>query len=107
MCSHKSLSGLTKIRDNIDAVSVRSSARFDSLDEQTQRIITALLDQRKAVSDEITVALTQLVSRLDAINDENHRQTRHMILEGRRRNAKPGDVFEITAGIEMLSVSEA
>ena len=98
--------GLTGIRDNLDAASVRSSARFDSLDEQTQRIITTLLEQSRAASHEITIALTQLVSRLEAINDERHRQTRDLILEGRRRKGKPGDVFEITAGIEMLSVSE-
>lgn len=61
------------------------SDRFDTLDNQTQQIINALLDGgqvAKAVSREIqsqTIALSQLVSRFETINQIEHRKTRARI----------------------------
>ena len=62
-------------RETLDAQSIRASARFDSLDIKTQQIVSAMLETRANITNEIsreiqdgmnalTITLTQLLSRL-------------------------------------------
>lgn len=79
---------LTTYRENIENISVKQSARFDRLDEQTQLIISALYDQptsdeKSDLLDQVR-ALTQLVSRLEAQNITEHRVTRAAFISGLR-----------------------
>jgi hypothetical protein len=88
------------------------SDRFDSLDKQTQRIISSLLGRDsiltnvstdiKAQLSSQTLALTQLVSRLSTVNHCDHQKTREMVIK-----SQCGQEAEIIAGIEMLAVSDA
>jgi hypothetical protein len=73
-------------RENVNLLSVRVSERFDRLDKQTQKIISALTAQSspsnrppEGVQDQI-LALTQLLSRLEATNVSEHRKTRAMVI---------------------------
>ncbi|KAH0538897.1 hypothetical protein FGG08_004553 [Glutinoglossum americanum] len=105
--SRNEVASLTRrlFRENLDAASIRLSARFDALDEQTQRIISTLLNNNTVLSQEITVTLSQIVNRLEAINEEQHRRARDVILERWQRRAEPGNIYDITASVELLSVS--
>jgi hypothetical protein len=121
---------LTDTRDKLDSRAIFTSARFDSLDIQTQRIATSLLESgdnaTKAISEELrheldaqTMALTKLISRLESVNQDDHRQTRDIMLrryhaeQSRRGNSAghidmpidPSGYEEITSDIEMLDVS--
>lgn len=87
-------SGLTisKSRDDICQLSGNISGRFDNLDQQTQQIISALVAQlgassggfSKEIRDQ-TMALTQLLSRIEDTNMSEHRKTRAMVKERVRK----------------------
>jgi len=121
---------LSDNRDKLDSQAIFTSARFDSLDIQTQRIATSLLESgdnaTKAISEELryeldaqTMALTKLISRLESVNQDDHRQTRDIMLrryhveQSHRGNSAghigmprdPSGYEEITSDIEMLDVS--
>jgi hypothetical protein len=73
-------------RENVNLLSVHASERFDRLDKQTQHIISALTAQSgpsnrppEGIQDQI-LALTQLLSRLEATNVREHRKTRAMVI---------------------------
>ncbi|CZR66945.1 uncharacterized protein PAC_16845 [Phialocephala subalpina] len=73
-----------EIRQNLDAEAVRSSARFDSLDAQTQRILMAILNLGGGMSDEILTSVTKLLCRFQALNQDEHHKTRQMIVDMRK-----------------------
>jgi hypothetical protein len=91
------------------------SDQFDSLDKQTQLIILSLLDtEEKAtkMSNEVreqiecqTLALTQIISRLSTINENEHRKTREMIMKTSydEKFLRNGDVV---AEVEIFAVSD-
>jgi hypothetical protein len=57
----------------------------------------------------LTITITQLLSRLESLNRDDHRRTRDIILEGIRKKegVRASKEQEITAAIEMLDVSDA
>jgi hypothetical protein len=83
-------------RENANAHSIRMSASFDKLDQQTQRIVSSLLESNRTVSREITTALSQLMRRLEIFNQDGHIHT---------RDGKTG-LPSIIARVEMLAVSQ-
>ncbi|KUJ09034.1 uncharacterized protein LY89DRAFT_788448 [Mollisia scopiformis] len=98
---------------------VRTSARFDCLDRQTQRIISAMLGQHTAMSkavsgvirDEITaltITLSQILSRREFKSEDDHLRTRQIILQQlcQREHQSYPSGGDIVAGIEMLQVSD-
>jgi hypothetical protein len=94
----------------ISLQSIRLSARFDSLDQQTQLIISALLDHNRGITNEIreirtqTLALAQLVSRLEVVNGDWNRENRAMIAN--KLKPRRGDhIRGISAKIEVLAIS--
>lgn len=105
-------------REKIDGQVMHLSARFDSLDRQTQRIISCLLetskpnpgdeyqDEDRIEIAEVTYALAQLISRLEAVNRDSHRHIRALALAA-ERGLKLSSTSEqnIVADIEMLDVS--
>ena len=105
-------------RETINLQSIRTSARFDSLDQQTQQVLSSILqchnDIAGHVSREmmaITTTVSQILSRLCSRNQGSHDVqlcTRGNILEQmcERENHQYHKTQQITAGIEMLSVSD-
>ncbi|CZR58782.1 uncharacterized protein PAC_08674 [Phialocephala subalpina] len=124
---------LFSLRQSLDNHSIYASARFDQLDIQTQHIAKTLLESGRQTTQNIcqemsiqlneqTLAFTQLMSRLESLNRDDHRQTRDTFNEimrtslARRRNS-PGtsiegsgkprlEYTEIVSDIEMLDVSD-
>jgi predicted CoA-binding protein len=80
----------------IDAGFIQSSARFDSLDTQTQKILVAITDTKESLSHDLFEFLTRLICRSEAVNKAEHQEIRQM--------TTPSAVDGITAQIEMLSV---
>jgi hypothetical protein len=109
-------------RSKIDAETMRVSSRFDTLDRQTQEIISTLLEsgdritRNKIMTQEIRDqlnALIQIVHRIDTVNEDQHRLTLEMIFEQQRvervqngLRSSTGDEETITAMVEMLTVSD-
>lgn len=102
------------LRSELTVQSIRSSATFDHLDQQTQLIITQLLESNGKVNDthgevralrEQITSLAFCLARIDATIGEEHRQLRDTILHG---NNKPevdsSERDHITASVEMLTV---
>jgi hypothetical protein len=56
----------------------------------------------------LTITITQLLSRLESLNQDNHRRTRDIILQSicRKEGIQFSEEQEITAAIEMLDVSD-
>jgi hypothetical protein len=102
----------------LDTHSILTSSRFDKVDSQTQLILASLLDNRASTHKTRTIVselhdqvrtLTQIVSRLPAVNPDEYRQPRESIVEAGRRARRDHDsdkVEAITAKIEMFHVSE-
>ncbi|CZR58688.1 uncharacterized protein PAC_08580 [Phialocephala subalpina] len=91
--------------EKIDAASLRSSARFDSLDTQTQQMLESVMNMEKGLSKEIVEFTTKLICRSEAVNQDEHQKTRQLITDLRNSftsRDSPADI--ITAQIEMLSV---
>jgi hypothetical protein len=89
------------------------SNRFDAIDHQTQRIIDALLDggqSAKVISREVreqTVALSQLVSRMETINQQEHRKTRALIVNKGVTIDGLSDLEQrVTTDIDLLDISQ-
>jgi hypothetical protein len=110
---------ITLPEEALDAQSLRSSARFDSLDKATQRIISSTLEIQTNVTSEIsreirdgmnalTTTVTQLLSRLESLNRDNNRRTRDIIWEGICKNEEISYQRgqHITAAIGMLDISD-
>jgi hypothetical protein len=110
------------VREKIDAEVLRTSTRFDVLDQQTQNIVTSLARSSQASSSEITATLMQLFRRVEIANRVEHERTRKAILAAQKQDREserqasedtggPGDQEEDVTGvvpsIEMLSVSDA
>lgn len=87
---------MTLQSQKIDAGSIQSSARFDSLDTQTQRILAAITDTKESLSHDLFECLTRLICRSEAVNKDEHQEIRQI--------TTPSTVDGITAQIEMLSV---
>ena len=86
-------------RETLDAHSIRASARFDNLDRQTQEVLLYLLrnpaDITSKLSQEFrnqmtaqTTTLSQILSRAESFNQDNHRQTRETILRCIKKEIK-------------------
>jgi len=102
---------------------VQTSARFNDLDQQTQHILSAILQIHNNVGSkisqqihkemtDITTTLSQILSRLDPTSqapNKSHVQSRRAILNAvRERQGIPyKESQEIIAGIELLSVSQS
>jgi hypothetical protein len=75
------------LRENVDLTFLRLSRRFDELGEQTQRIMTALLEtqgksypeNRIEFQDQAT-AVTQLLNRIETVILEEYQKTRAMLV---------------------------
>jgi hypothetical protein len=90
------------------------SERFDSLDKQTQKIIVALLEQRKSVDEEVskeilgqTMAIAQILTRLEFNNLNEHQKTRDELrkMDGIERvtnlvNASPEEENKVRVAVE-------
>ncbi|CAG8948956.1 hypothetical protein HYFRA_00002084 [Hymenoscyphus fraxineus] len=112
-------------RENIATETMRASSRFDNLDRQTQQILISILESSSATTSEIsrdiraqmkgqTIAFAQILSRIESLNQNNHRTSRSTIFHD--VSAELPDMFRsydeegiqgITADIEMLDVSDA
>ncbi|KAF8850471.1 hypothetical protein BDZ45DRAFT_751704 [Acephala macrosclerotiorum] len=73
--------------EKFDFMTFKMSERFDTLDRQTQYIISALVENRKIAANrfsydalEQTATLSQLLSRLELRNQQEHQKTRAMIV---------------------------
>jgi hypothetical protein len=106
----------------LDSQSLQASARFESLDRQTRAILATILEQSsntsKNVTNELqemigtlTVTITQLLSRSQHINQQDHSRTRDVIARMICERKENQDIFlsvdRIASGIEMLHVSDA
>jgi hypothetical protein len=92
-------------RQKIDATFIRSSARFDALEKQTQQILGAITNTRENLTqDGVLEFLTRMICRAEAANQDEHLKTREMIAELIRKEDPSSTVDVITARIEMLSV---
>jgi len=91
---------------------MQTAARFDSIDRQTQQILTAILaSKREVIHDSssefkdniatLTTAIAQLLSRVESLNHDNHQHNRHDI------SANSLQSEEITANIELLDVTKS
>ncbi|PVH80336.1 hypothetical protein DL98DRAFT_654744 [Cadophora sp. DSE1049] len=95
---------LFSLREKFDLLAFQMSERFDALDRQSQYIISALVEERKISASrfsydalEQTATLSQLHSRLELQNQQEHRRTRAMIAGYSGR--------EIVASTETLEVA--
>jgi hypothetical protein len=95
------------------------SAFVELLDQQSQHIASSLFDSNRMFSREITgriaTALSQLFSRLEMHNEEQHRRTREAVAErvaqrspcqrNQPHSMNKASSPEIVANVEMLDVS--
>ncbi|KAH8773150.1 hypothetical protein F5882DRAFT_172339 [Hyaloscypha sp. PMI_1271] len=83
---------LFSIRETLDVHSIQASARFDNLDQNTQEILRLMLRRPADITTEVsealrnqmtaqTTTLTQVLSRVEASNKDNHHQTRDTIVQ--------------------------
>jgi hypothetical protein len=80
-------------RENVDLMSMTMSHRFDNLDKQTQHIITSMVTNATRidvnVSNELreqTLALSQLVSRIEERISQGNRETQSLITQLSKEN---------------------
>ncbi|OCL14738.1 hypothetical protein AOQ84DRAFT_220108 [Glonium stellatum] len=88
---------LMALREDVVDLSDKISARFDSLDQQTQRIIEALLKDQNTAKGEVSKglleqigAITRILSRMESNNLNEHRKTRDSLryIDGIDRETK-------------------
>jgi len=82
---------------------LRTSALFEHVDLQTQRILTSLIDSQSMSNQQVITAVAQMTSRLEEAGQEAHQQTQNLLV----KYLDSHKVMEVTAGIEMLAVSPA
>ncbi|CZR66458.1 uncharacterized protein PAC_16359 [Phialocephala subalpina] len=80
---------LVLIRDSIEMSSAQTIAQLNNLDKQTRKIATALLDPNPTnnLQQEMhaqTLALTQLLGRIESSNQTEHQRTRAALLQSLR-----------------------
>lgn len=105
-------------RKHLADQSMLMSARFDALDQQTQQIISMLLETSKITAKDtasedsrahivkLTHTLTQLLNRLDKPNEENNRRNRELITAQHRPFGMSSYIGKpTTSSLELLSVS--
>ncbi|CZR64409.1 uncharacterized protein PAC_14307 [Phialocephala subalpina] len=121
--SHRTYKSIKQaVREKIDAEALRSSARFDVLDQRTRNIVMAFAKSSQASSPEIFATLGQLFRRMEITNRVEHEQTRNAVLTAQQQY---GDLFRqasagndsptyqkanemvIVPSIDMLSISRA
>src|SRR6266498_2131489 len=71
-------------REKLDLVSLQLSTRYETIDERTQDIIVALLDNKNAVSINLrdhTMALTRELNHMEVVLVGQQNQARDMIIE--------------------------
>ena len=101
-------SELTWKRQKIDEAFIRTSTRFNSLETKTQEIIEAITSAKGGLSHDLFEFIAKVICRSEAVNQEEHHQTRQMIADLRySQESSSSAVGEITAQIEMLSVDPA
>ncbi|KAH6683967.1 hypothetical protein B0J14DRAFT_458323, partial [Halenospora varia] len=92
---------LANLVDRLERLKRTVEKRFNNLDQQTQRIIVALLNQQESANEERshdlrdqTLALSQILSRLQFSNLDEHRKTREALrkVAGITRSAAIVDV---------------
>jgi len=109
-------------REHLGLQAARTSAQFNSLDKQTQHILSAILQIHDNIGSKvsqqinkeitgITITLSQILSRLGPTSQEPHKlhlQNRHAILDAicNREDIPHPKAQEVIAGIELLNVSE-
>jgi hypothetical protein len=94
--------------ENISLQSIHLSEYYANLDQQTQHIINSLHRHGAGIEAEVreqTLALTQLVNRLESVNQDEHRRTRAMIINAVDPNGD-GNGGVVAANIEMFSVPQ-
>jgi hypothetical protein len=120
---------LMSSRENLNDLSLRTSARFDSLDQKTQQILSSLVDSTNITtetSQELreymiaqTATISQILSRVELLNQDNHHRTRDIIFQciaqelqalkaedNRGQKGQLEKAYDIIARIEMLNVSD-
>ncbi|PMD32009.1 hypothetical protein L207DRAFT_471340 [Hyaloscypha variabilis F] len=106
---------LFSLGERLNVESLRMSARFDNIDQQTQNILTGLFESQQDTSKvlcermaDLTATIGQLFSRLEWMDQDDCREVRDRIIDrisaGRRRHS--GEMEELSAAIEMFSVSD-
>jgi hypothetical protein len=71
-------------REKLDLVSLQLSTRYDTIDERTQDIIVALLDNKNAISKNLrdhTMALTRELNNTEVVLVGQQNQARDMIID--------------------------
>ncbi|KAL2061695.1 hypothetical protein VTL71DRAFT_7073 [Oculimacula yallundae] len=120
--------GLTILpREKLDSQSIRTSCRFDALDQQTQQILLSIIESSGSTTNRIsreireqmaeqTIVFTQILSRLTSFNRDGHLRVRSTIFEELRKESDANtnnnemvidNIGEIVAAVEMLDVSDA
>ncbi|KAG4418327.1 hypothetical protein IFR04_008536 [Cadophora malorum] len=118
---------LFSIREKLDSQSIRTSGRFDALDQQTQQILLTIVESSGSTTNRIsreireqmaeqTIVFTQILSRLASFNRDGHLRVRSTMFEELRKEAEANtknyeivvdNIGEIVAAVEMLDVSDA
>ncbi|EPE36695.1 hypothetical protein GLAREA_08858 [Glarea lozoyensis ATCC 20868] len=88
-------------KQSVDAHSIQMSRRFDELDSNTQGILTSLLNSQRETNQGTVTAIAQMMSRLESLNLEEHRQTDNILVE----KSNIPILIEVRAGEQMLAVS--
>lgn len=107
------------MRENLGAESLRTSARFDSLDRQTQHILTSMIESSEHLKGNaswcfregfhaLTIMISQLLGHLEDKNKNEHLRTRDIVLE-RLCEYQSFRLMksQIISEIEMLNVSDS
>ncbi|PMD17222.1 hypothetical protein NA56DRAFT_752573, partial [Hyaloscypha hepaticicola] len=106
---------LFSISATMDTQSIHMSSHFKGLEQQTQYIISSLLDNQIQAKDTRTMThkirchlatLIQIVRRLDTISPNERLRTRASVIESHRRD-RGDEMKEIISMIEMLDVPHA
>jgi len=111
----------THNRESFDLHSIHASARFNSLDQQTQQILCAISQLHTSITGQISqhvreetagiaATVSQILCRLDTMCEsakEEHVHFRRSLVKRicMRESSDHPELQEINAGIEMLSVS--
>jgi hypothetical protein len=91
MISHHALARLwgsnVLNRENLDLVSLRLSLGFKTLDDKSQQIVSALLDNRSGLEKELhdqTMAIAQMLSHAEIAIIDQHDKTRAIVVDSIR-----------------------
>lgn len=93
--------------DKLDAQALSISDLFNTIDRQSQSLTLSLLRNGNSITHDTSNTLTQLLSRLEATNMDEHQRTRDLITQRFKKDTDniDSDVDEVTTDMEMLVIS--